>query len=348
MSLQTIKPISIISPAQIPVMSAFVSRLIDATGEKYAAIIQVPKTGTISKIGFRTGAITTSQTLRGGLETVDAATGAPTGTQYGGSAVGTNAGAFAANTFYQITLGTGATTATAGDIIAAVIQFDSTVGSLNITDIDYDSAFPYSCLYTTIWTKNNRTPCISLEYSDGSYEVCQTMPVEIWAATAFNSGSTPDERGIGIILPFTCRVKGACGWVQGTGDFQYVLYEGLTSPIQRAITNTIDTDVLGNTGFSRQIKADFTSPYILAANTDYFLTVKPTTTTNVSLWEMTVTVAACMDSFELGQKVYHGSRTDAGNFSTNTLRRAILGLTIDQLDDGAGGGITSSHCFIIG
>jgi hypothetical protein len=63
------------------IVSSFVSRLIDATGEKYAAIIQIPKTGTISKIGFRTGTVTTSQTLRGGIETVDAATGAPTGTQ---------------------------------------------------------------------------------------------------------------------------------------------------------------------------------------------------------------------------------------------------------------------------
>jgi hypothetical protein len=164
------------------------------------------------------------------------------------------------------------------------------------------------------------------------------MPVEVWAATAFNSGSTPDERGIRINLPFACRVKGAVGWVQGAGDFQFVLYEGATSPVQRAITNTVDKDVLGNNSFSRLIKHDFTSPYVLAANTDYFLTVKPTTVTNVSLWEMTVTVAACMDSFELGQRVYHCSRTDAGNFSTDTLRRAMLGLIIDQLSDNAGGG----------
>ena len=45
---------------------------INASGEKYCVVFSVPKTGTISKIGFMTGAVANSQTLRVGLQNIGA------------------------------------------------------------------------------------------------------------------------------------------------------------------------------------------------------------------------------------------------------------------------------------
>src|SRR5688572_25458479 len=79
---------------------------IDASGEKSSFVIQVPKTGSITHVGFRVASVSSSQTLRAGIETLSG--GAPSGSQYGGSAVGTQASP-AADTFYEVALATPAT-----------------------------------------------------------------------------------------------------------------------------------------------------------------------------------------------------------------------------------------------
>ena len=61
---------------------------LDASGEKAASIFRVPKTGNIRTLRFRLGTVTTGQTLKAGLYTVDTS-GDPTTTAYGGMAVGT-------------------------------------------------------------------------------------------------------------------------------------------------------------------------------------------------------------------------------------------------------------------
>ncbi len=107
------------------------SLLMDASGEKAAFIFKIPKSGTITEIGFRTGAVTTADTLKAGLYTVDTSNN-PTATAYGGMVAGTQASP-AANTWYAVALGTNCT-ATAGDVVAVVIEFNSYVaGNLNIS-----------------------------------------------------------------------------------------------------------------------------------------------------------------------------------------------------------------------
>ena len=71
--------------------------------EKLAFIFVVPKTGTIDRVSFSLGTVTTDDSLDIGLETVDATTGAPTGSAYGSSAVATQA-SVASNTAYEMTL----------------------------------------------------------------------------------------------------------------------------------------------------------------------------------------------------------------------------------------------------
>src|SRR3990167_1252024 len=331
MALVTIKPQRVL---KLGYASAYGNNLIDASGELVFGVFQVPKTGNITKVGFRTGAVTTAQTLRVGLETVDATTGRPTGTQYGGSAVGTQASP-AANTFYEVTLGTQAS-ATVDNDVAIVVQFDGTIGNLNIVSIDiWDGTYPYVGRFVGgAWAKTTTTPVMSIEYDDGTHEFCGLYPWATYANTTYNNGSTPDERALRFSLPYKCRVWGAeANITTASGDADFVLYEGTTS----LTSVTIDKDVVGTMSASRCVTKKFPSPQIITINTEYFLSVKPTSANSINLMEITTPSAAAMDEMELGQNCHFGSRTDAGAWTLDTSRRPMISLLVDQLDDGAGG-----------
>jgi hypothetical protein len=313
--------------------------LIDASGEKAAVIVRVPKTGTISKVVFRTGTVTSSETLRVSLQTVTS--GEPSGTDYGGSAAGTQATP-ASNTVYTVTLGTAATGATKGDVIAIVFEFDSAVGNLTFSSIassgQYSGSeftgFPYSSLYTVSWANPNaRTLSACLEYSDGSYENMGVLPFSSIGSVSFNSSTTPDERALRFNLPFPCRIIGYwfLGDLEASADI--VLYEGTTAQL----TQSLDFNERGQPGGSQRYLNLFDSSYNIIKDTVYYLALKPTTTTSVGLSRFTVETAAMMDCFNGGQNLYLGTRTDAGAWTDTTTERPFMGIIVDQFDDGVGG-----------
>src|SRR5688572_2287311 len=57
-----------------------VSLTLDASGEKIGWVLQAAATGAIDAIWFRTGTVTTGDTVDVRIETVDPSTGLPTGT----------------------------------------------------------------------------------------------------------------------------------------------------------------------------------------------------------------------------------------------------------------------------
>src|SRR3990172_1075758 len=89
------------------------------------------------------------------------ASGDPTATAYKGMVAGTQAIlATEDNTYFNVTLGTQATSVVKDDIVALVIEYDSYVaGNMVITGLgSTNTAFvgiPYGDLYTTLWTKQN-------------------------------------------------------------------------------------------------------------------------------------------------------------------------------------------------
>lgn len=306
---------------------------IDASGEKAAVIFRVPKSGNIDRTVFTVRNLTTSQTIRGGLETVSATDGFPTGTQYGGSAVGTQTSP-AANTQYEITLGTPAA-ATAGDVVAAVFQFDSTVGNLQISGVDglAGSTFmqtPYSAQYTTSWAKGGgMLLMVGIRYDDGTYEHIGTWPMGIRIDTFFTNASTPDEIGNYFTVPTYLRASAiytGIGNLVAGGTQDYVLYEGTTA----IETITLDTDqaITSATGIAI---LPFTTRRILKPNTGYRVTLKAGAN-NANVREAPFINAAMRQAMPGGANVYKTSRTDAGSFTEDTTRVILsLGLMIDQI-----------------
>lgn len=340
MALQTFNG-ALWTPAPMPGIAGSIglgSLVIDAAGEKAGVIFQVPKTGTISKIGFRLGAVTTAQTLRVGLYTVSA--GDPTATAYGGMTVGTQA-APAANTSYTVSLGTGAT-ATIGNVVAAVIEFDSTAGNLAVSTItgsfSTSNLFPYATHYTTAWAKQVVVPVLWVEYSDGSYaHIPNIIPASAVSELTFNSGTAgADEYGLLFSLPFPARLRGFGGFVNQAGTYEAILYSGTT-----ALTTETLTALETGASAARYNAHILSTSYAITANTTYRFALRPTTTTSIVLAYYDVTAAAVFNQTDGGTGFHMCQRLDQGAWTDTTTRRPLISLQFDQFDDGAGGGSSS-------
>ena len=325
--------------------------ILDNSDDRVAFVFRVPKSGNITKVGFRVITAATPQTIRVSLCTVDAATGDPTTTLYGGSAAGTQASP-AANTFYEVTLGTAAA-ATIGDVIAVVLQFDTTAGDVGISPglTSYGGraivAFPYLDVFATAWTKGaangvNCIPACTIGYDDGTYPYNGMTPIATTAPAivTFNNGSTPDEVGNRFTVPFPCRVSGFWAICDFDGDADLVLY-GPTDTVLATVS--VDKDIEAVATAAHQTYLPF-APVTLAASTTYRFVVKPTSATSLSVYRISSHSAAAMDQMSGGQTFHETSRTDAGAWTDTTTQRIFsLGLLFDGFGNDTGGAVETIY-----
>ena len=352
MALQTFKGWAWLPSPPPDSTPAFLTHLLNAADEAAAVVFRSPKTGTIKKIGFRTGTVTTGATLDITMETVSLVDGSPTGTAYGGSSAETQVvDATDDNTWFDVTFTTGATT-TQGDILAVKVANPTlSFGNLNISTHTMITAlvagFPYTTLFTGVWTKStSKGPVLSIEYSDGSYENIYSFPMTAVTATNFAETATPNERGIRFKVPFSLRVAGAWVYVRlDTGDLDIKLYDSDGSTVLQTIT--IDNDVSPPSG--KYGVYLFPSSQVLLAATFYRLVVAPSSGVNVSAFQsFSVNAAAIMDMFDGGQDFHETTAkdpTEEADWTNTATNRPLMGLLIDQLDDGvsAGGGAAARY-----
>lgn len=304
---------------------------IDAAGEKVAFGFRVPKTGNIDRISLVVATVTSSQTIRGGLETVDAS-GDPTGTQYGGSAVGTQASP-AAQTAYEITLATPAS-ATIGDRIAAVFQFDSSVGNLSIYG-SQQYILPintsYIDQYTTSWAHiTNSLPVLSIRYDDGIYYNIGVMPAAVPTAVTFNSGSTPDERGNKITIPYAIRAIGMWYVLDQDNACDIVLYDsdGTTALETVAVSSIYRGATTTQLGFA------YFPERILKKNGVVYVAIKPGAS-NVATQTLAALSAGHWAAFTGGTNIVGVSRTNAGSWTEDAALRHPCGLIFNGIKVGS-------------
>jgi hypothetical protein len=320
--------------------TSFSSLLIDASGEKVAFLVRVPKTGNIRTIRFRLNTTTTGQTLRAGIYTFDA-NGDPTTTAYGGMAVGTVAVANTDDNVEKVvTLATDAA-ATKGDYVAVVIEFDGTVGSLNIGYVALGTTFGLPCVshLTAAWVRQLSSPVVALGYDDESYEPlfgCSPFTVGL-GQTSYNAGTgTFDEHASKFTASVAGRIVGALVMMQvaAGADFEFLCYDGTTA----LATKAYDGDLFSNPANIRPVILEFDSPVTVAAGDVRRLAIRPTTANNVQVTEGTVGVAAAMAA-AFGADFHASRRLNQGawNDDLTTTVRFIFPI-YDQFDDAAGGG----------
>ena len=313
--------------------------VLDAAGEKAATIFQIPADGNITKLGFRTAAVTTGDTLKIGLYTVDAS-GDPTATAYKGMVAGTQAVlATEDNIYFNVTLGTQATSVVKGDIVALVVEYDSYVaGSMVLTGLGSTIGFPYGDLYTASWAKQNTLLFATIEYTGGVYyPTLGIFPVATAGTSniAYNvDTATFDEYGIHINIPVPARAVGI--WVVSAvaagANFEAILYEGTTA----LKTVTHDGDYASATT-SKQFFLFFPTAQDLTANTDYYIAIRPTTTNNVNCYAFTAPSVAAAAQFHGGAGAYRVKRLNQGAWTEETTIIGQMGIILDAFSDGVGG-----------
>jgi hypothetical protein len=233
---------------------------------------------------------------------------------------------------------------TRGDLLAVVIEFDSFVaGNLNIATRNTvnppgSSGGHYTDHFTAAWAKNaSSLPRLALEYSDGSYwPIPYTCPaVGGIAAETFNSGSTPDERGLIFQVPFSCKASGIWALIDVDGDVDVVLYDSDGTSVLESVSLDANVRIAGSSGVFHAL---WDTDVTLVKDTSYRLAVKPTSVTNASMFVGEYTAAAVLDSLSGGSECHYTSRTDAGAWTEGTTMRPLMGLILSALDDGVSTG----------
>lgn len=305
---------------------------LDASGEQYAVILQAPRSGTITEVGFQVSPTPSVGDADVRLESVDTTTGYPSGTLLG---TNTNATLTISTSGWKTATLTVGAVVTEGDLIAVVVKNVS--GNWRVRYGTLAAAgFPYlAANLSGVWSKLNGPPRLALGYGGTYYQLSGTYS-EI-SSVAFNSGSTPDEIGNLFTLPVGLRVRGMWAGVDFDGMTDIVLYQGSTV----VASYSVDPDV--RFGVSSQISIfRLNGSVVLAADTPYRLVIKPTTTTNVTLLHQDLASAALRAASILGSDWQYTSRADGGAWTETATRVALLHLLVDGIDVPSGGAVSIS------
>lgn len=310
-----------------------------ASAHKVAFLFQIPKSGTVAKIGFRTATVTTSDTLKVGLQTITTGN-VPSGTQYGGSTPGTQAG-LASNTGYTVSLA-GNASVTQGDRVAVVVEFNSYVaGNLNIACIQNDAVgigYPLCKLFSASWALQNRAPIFWLEYDDGSYAPIKGIfPFSDFVSQVYVNSSTPDEYGIKFKMPIKCRLRSVrfAGGLNASGDVTVKVYDSDGSTVMASLQLTTDNMTMS----TRMLHLMFSSSPTILADTYYRVTVVNNNANNLTVDLFTLMTAAVQDMLDGGQNLHLTQRTDSGAWTDTTTKRMPIELEFDQFEVATPGGL---------
>lgn len=211
---------------------------ITATTHRSAFIVRAPRSGTLTHVGFSTGAVTVAATIQVRLETMPQGQFSPTGTLYHANATGSQSSP-AANTYYRVPINGGAgVSVTAGDWIPVVLSCPS--GSPNLTlavsrgsnaiNLQIQTAF----FNGTNWVDRRfGTTPVQFEFSDApTTPNMGSLPISLlnYPLMYLNSTNavTGDECGMRISLPFAARCRGITGRILEQNKGQLSLYSGTT------------------------------------------------------------------------------------------------------------------------
>lgn len=328
--------------------------LIDAVNEKVGVVFTVPATGTLEAFGWGTRTVTNGATLDVRAETVDNATGNPSGTLLG---TNSNASQVVANAdddhWFETVLTTGPSVAVGDEAAFVVSNPGASAGTMQIAIfMDENSWHPYTLLNTGAWAKQTfQGPCLAVRVSGTWYAVPGVVcPFSANSTVGISTGSTPDVAGLRFRVPVPMRVVGLWWKHDVDGDCVGKLVsddynQGADTATLKVVTRSIRaTNRAGSTPGLMEIL--FTSPADLSADTYYRLLLEPTTATTCPFYYFTSTTANQIAALPGGSDFHMTAAKDpTGNASwtnydngTDGYRKPLMGLLVGGFDDGAGGG----------
>lgn len=240
-----------------------------------AWIFEVPKDGTIDRVGFYVSTKTgTPPAFNVGLFTEDNA-GAPTSTPYGGSS--TESYTPTSTGYKWITLATPAT-ANAGDIVCLNVYPGGTApDTSNYFRVPSSNGLQRAGKLRSVANAiGTGAGSFAVKYSDGSIFGCPIASLATY--DSIKSTTTPDEVGAKFVPPFDMTVNGVVltsGYITANMAFDVVLYDSANNVL--ASRSIADTDNVTSTYWSYMFDA-----VALTAGQTYRVVWKPTS--NLALY----------------------------------------------------------------
>ena len=345
-------------PTEIPMLSSSTgptSKTLQAIGDFFATICQAEEDATITRVtGYVNARNGTPGTTRVGIQSVATTTGLPTGTWLGFVDLTTDATNFPATTVKEWTLSTNATL-TRGQYYAIVISALSGTWNTATDNLQlYSSqgtgvgpslaAFPY--VYDTIngvaGTKTSVAihPCIGTGSSTIQYRIAHKPASQ----GSWNSGTTPNQRGMKIKLPASTvtsfRIAGvrmAIGPTNSASTWDLNLYDSSSTILQsRSFTNQ---EAYNSASLLiRDYYFDESTLTTLSPNTDYRIAIQATSATLGCMSYIELSSATdCTSAFIPGGTYHLTTRTGVGAWTDTTTTWIPMQLIIADLTTSAGG-----------
>lgn len=317
------------------------------TDEMVAVTVTAKKACTLQNVHFNLTDVTSAQSITVTLQDVDSS-GFPDGTADQTATVATPA-----TGWNLATMGANRTVA-AGDRLAVRFAWTSTAGSITfttgnvstyvITKQGHSFLSKYS---SSAWAQNAMLPIVGLECSDGTFmPVNELVEPATGALVDFSSSSNPDEIGNRIQVPFGAKACGVTWYGRFTNTSaaaDLVLYDASMNSLASCSMSGAST--YSATGVYPR-SCYFSSQQTLAANTTYYLMIKPTTTNTVRHYNMTFPETAALQAASASGAVYKAYRTDGGSVSTTNTERASVSLEICSIASGSTSGGASAHTWV--
>lgn len=250
---------------------------------------------------------------------------------------------FSANTKFSVSMNTGATTYSDGDLISVSMVWDSwTSGSFDIRSFNrvIDTTQLPSMALNTIGDAN--LPCVLLEASDGTFGILEGAGFAVTDShQSFLSGDTWNEYGNRIVMPFDCKVNGLWYRKSIANTTDNPMYIGLFSSDGSSIYNRLLASDEYNSDTGEYRLDRFAIPeQTLAAGSTYFVSLRANHATNATGLELVDIGTAGYGAVLPGGTDCYAVRRNGGtgSFTTeSTNKNFTCGLLISAIDDGAGG-----------
>lgn len=323
---------------------------LNQTTDQVEWIFMTEEAVTITKLGFRYGVRTgTPPTYSISLQGVGT-TGNPDGTIKGGgspaSATFTPPASTAWNSTWQWITLSNSYTATRGEALAIVIVYSSgTVsGSHNssFTTSNDSGAYllhPYD-IQNNAGTRSRPNGMAWYGYASSSR--AYGFPIQDIENTTIHAGTTPDEQALRFLLPATFgstyKVRGARLTMKADtagSTFKVILYDG-TTVLQNV---TLDNDFQGSVGSIRSYEIFFDEATLSTLNfgSVYRLALQPVGAAGIYfICNLLMAANADLSALPGGIQWYQSTRTDAGAWTDDTVRRPQVELIIDDWTVAAG------------
>lgn len=314
-------------------MSAQNTLNLDDADNSVGLVFRVKKAGTINKIGINVTEFTGSPPQYNvGLVIVDNS-GNPTTTAYGTSA--TQLWQPTGTGMVWITLATPAVVANVniGDVVCARIWPGASApdGSnhIHITrefPLLKAARIPHVMVYTVAWAASSGFG-ITVAYSDDE----AIFPLANDGNTgSFNINSDPDEIGCLFQVPFDCICVGAKfrfrGYIATVADCNIKLYDAADTVLA---TVFIDESNI-KTALDEQ-QAIKWAPITLTANTNYRLTMQPTSVNGTGMTQLTCYDAASRQAIYEGSRWQRTHRTNAGAWTQDATKLPLMALILSDI-----------------